>query len=1005
MMVFVSAELTASTNSSWVSRVWQADEGLPENTVVSLGQTSDGFLVAATYSGLVRFDGMQFMPFARGIMSGSPASVINAILIDGRDRLWVSRFKGGIVCVDHGRVATILSPEKGRLYPWPPQMLEDREGAVWICHGNGEVLQIKNGRERRLGVQDGLPAGGYCRLAVDGKGQLWFAQEEMVGVFRDGSFHQLVKVPVLLIAGARSGGIWICGINQLSKYTEDGSLLKITDLPTMEAGDAVIVLHEDKAGVLWIGTRFSGLFCYDGTSFAAVKTSVQTIISGIEDRDGNFWVGTRGGGLNQLKKRLIGLHTINSSMPYKAVQSVCQDTDGVLWAVVWQEGVVMRNTGDGWKPLSAADGWSINFAHCVTADPGGGVWIGTDGKGLHHWRNGAVTASFSVTNGLESWITAMFTARSGEIWIGSGSFAGQKHKIHCLKDGKVETFELPSGSGPVVALAACSPGECWMSTHAGLLLRIHDGSLTDETMVTGMARCGIWSLLATPDGSLWIGISGQGLGRLKAGRFTQCRVEQGLYDDYISQIIQDGNGRFWFAGNRGIFSVREKDLNDFMDGRISRVQSVAFGQKEGLPVLQASIDSWPRAFRGADGRLYFAMQSGVAVVNASDFKDNQNPPNVVIEKVSVNGKILATYMPDVLAAGTNSAMLLDLRSGAHLRLLPGQRQVEFVFTAPGFKRPESITFKYRLKGMDVDWIDAGVQRMVTYAQVPPGEYSFQVIARNSDGVWNEKGVTLSLTVEPYWWETIWFRVAGPLFAVVLLLGGVFLVLKRRHQHQIERLEMQQATEQERARIAADLHDDLGASLTRISVLADSDVASLQEAKGLRGSLVAIGTMARDMTRAMDEIVWAVNPRNDTLESIVHYLSDYAEDFLLPAGLRLRLDIPLQLPAWSLPSVVRHNLFLAFKEVLNNIVKHARAREVHVGLKIDPLQFRLSVCDDGCGLPAEPEPAATGNGLRNMRERMGQLGGECRLSSMPGKGTTVEFVVPVSKTFRRDSDES
>ncbi len=246
----------------------------------------------------------------------------------------------------------------------------------------------------------------------------------------------------------------------------------------------------------------------------------------------------------------------------------------------------------------------------------------------------------------------------------------------------------------------------------------------------------------------------------------------------------------------------------------------------------------------------------------------------------------------------------------------------------------------------------------------------------------ELGIPLPVT------RQAWFWLLCTLLACSLLFGAWRYV-------EYTRLRQRHAVEQERIRIARDIHDDLGTSLTRISVMADSGTADQQDQAGLRVNLAAIRAVTSDMTRAMEEIVWAINPRNDTLESMAQYLSGYAEEFLAPAGLRLRLDVPLHLPPWPLSAEVRHNLFLAFKEALNNLVKHAAAREVQVSLRIEPRRFRIIVRDDGCGLPAAPLTAQAGNGLANMRNRMAKVGGECRITGVPGQGTTVEFVALAS----------
>jgi signal transduction histidine kinase len=498
-------------------------------------------------------------------------------------------------------------------------------------------------------------------------------------------------------------------------------------------------------------------------------------------------------------------------------------------------------------------------------------------------------------------------------------------------------------------------------------MRVRQNVLTDETATVFPRACVIRCLYVTTDNSLWLGSAGQGLGRLKAGRFTQFSTEQGLPDDYLSNILSDNHGRLWFAGNRGIFSVPQKAFDDIDAGKATRVLPMVYGRNDGLQRLQASHDAWPGALRGADGRLMFAMQSGVAVVYPDEIKEEAVPPSAVIERVTVNGKTVAAY-------GT---------VGPRLRLAPGQRQVEFSFTAPSLLMPESMGFKYRLHGLDKTWVNSGARRTADYSQLVPGHYQFQVAACNSNGVWNEDAVALELVVEPYWWETTWFRVAGPLVAASLILAGVILFLRRRYTFKIERLELLRATEKERSRIAADLHDEVGSSLTKISRLA----AKRDDAE--------ISETARRVVQAMDEIVWTVNPRNDTLDSLAVYLVHYLEDFLRPAGIACEFNVALKGPEVMLSAEMRHNLFLAVKEAVNNAVKHAAPRRVRLGLALHEEALTVTVQDDGCGFM--PGAQAVGaDGLVNIRQRLAAIGGQVDITSVPGHGTTVTLQVVLNR---------
>ncbi len=328
---------------------------------------------------------------------------------------------------------------------------------------------------------------------------------------------------------------------------------------------------------------------------------------------------------------------------------------------------------------------------------------------------------------------------------------------------------------------------------------------------------------------------------------------------------------------------------------------------------------------------------------------------------------------------------------------PGHKQFEFRFTALSFAAPDRARFRYKIDGLDKDWENADTRRTAHYAHLPPNDYRFRVIACNSDGVWNTYGATLEFKVLPHFYETGWFLV----FASVLVLGCVAATVRsaatRKYRRELARLAQQHAIERDRARIAKDIHDDIGAGLTQITLL--SELAS-REPKQATSQLDRISDAARNLTRRMDEIVWAVDPQHDTLTGLVDYISAFAEDFLRTAGIRCRMDLPNSLPVLPVEAEFRYNLFLALKEALNNVIKHSHATEVWLRLRSDANSFTLIVEDNGCGFnsangearPAASDRLSSGSGLPNLKERLATIGGRCVIQSTPGHGTAVEMTV-------------
>jgi hypothetical protein len=487
---------------------------------------------------------------------------------------------------------------------------------------------------------------------------------------------------------------------------------------------------------------------------------------------------------------------------------------------------------------------------------------------------------------------------------------------------------------------------------------------------------------------LWIGSYGSGLDRFKNGHLSKVTTAEGLPNNFICGIEDDDHGNFWISSHGGIFRVAQQALADCADGRISTVNCLVYGKGDGLPSLECSGGLQPAACKLADGRICFPTSKGLVIVNSNDTKANHLPPPVVIESIVAGGRALA-YEP----AGD-----------APLKILPGQQRFKFNFTGLSFVAPEKMRFEYRLEGWEKDWVGAGDKRAAEYSYIPPGTYTFHVRACNSDGVWNEAGATATIVVLPQFWQTWWFHLVTVLLAVALVVGIVLFITRRRMRLKLERIERLQVLERERTRIAKDIHDHLGANLTRISLLSQSAHGELENPAQAASQLERIYNTSRDLTRSMDEIVWAVNPVHDTLDSLASYLGNFAQEYLVSINIRCRLDVPLHLPHWPINAEMRHNVFLAFKEALHNIVKHSGAKEVVVFLATSETGFNLAVMDNGQGFDVAmlPDRPGRGNGLKNMRQRLEKIGGLCEIHSKLGAGAEIRFFIAVPASARKNT---
>jgi signal transduction histidine kinase len=333
-----------------------------------------------------------------------------------------------------------------------------------------------------------------------------------------------------------------------------------------------------------------------------------------------------------------------------------------------------------------------------------------------------------------------------------------------------------------------------------------------------------------------------------------------------------------------------------------------------------------------------------------------------------------------------------LPTEAALKLGPVRQRVDFAFSAPAFSAPENVHFRHRLEGYDGEWTEAGPQRSASYARLPAGSYRFLVEARNSDGVWSERPAALAVVIAPFYWQTWWFQ----LFAVAGFTAVTAFVVRRvshqRLQRNVRELRQQMALEKERARIARDLHDDAGNRLTRVLLLSKLALREREHPERTAAHLTQLSDAAREANAALDEVVWAVNPHNDTLPELAERLAQFANELCQPAGIACVLELPPQIPERNVPTDVRHNLFLAAKEAIHNAVQHAQANEVRFRVEVSDTKLVMTVADNGRGLRSGGSERGE-DGLRNLRARMEEIGGRLEIESTSGAGTRLVFSYP------------
>jgi signal transduction histidine kinase/ligand-binding sensor domain-containing protein len=833
---------------------------------------------------------------------------------------------------------------------------------------------------------------GVVATAKDGSGRLWVTSGGKLALLTSGRLELLTGTNgdnpygsyVQGICASHDGGLWVVGDNEVRKF--NGRQMT-EDRGANPCNGTVVTMIETSKGTLAMGTSMDGLYLLRGNRTVLHFNQASGFPNDwirclAEDREGTLWVGVGSMGLTALRQGKVETLKSPDRWQGRAVLSAAIARDGAIWATTEGAGLY-RFLNNEWKNYGESSGLSNMYVWSVSQDAQGRIWASTWGGGIFLQQGERFIRPPGLEN-VEVPMAATLQTADGVTWIGSASGLIRYQNGAVTWFGEKDGLKVPD----VRAIAQAADGTIWFGMLGGGLGRLRNGVVKQFQKSDGLSSDYVQSLKMDPDGTLWIGTYGSGLDRFKDGRFSRITTAAGIPSNFICAIEEDERGTFWISSHHGIFRVAKKSLDDCADGKSATVECLTYGEGDGLPSVQCSGGLQPAVGKLADGRICFATSMGLAIVDPADTKVNQLPPPVVIEDILVNGRLLSRG-----GAGLT----------APLKIPPGQQRFEFHFTGLSFVAPEKMQFEYQLEGWDSDWMKTGSdKRVAEYSYIPPGRYTFRVRASNSDGVWNETGASFALVVLPHFWQTWWFEVVTALAAIVLVTCIVWFISRRRLHRKLENVQRQQAIERERTRIAKDIHDHLGANLTRISLLSQSAQGELENPRHAATQLERIYDTSRELTRSMDEIVWAVNPQHDTLDSLASYLGNFAQEYLTSLHIRCRLEVPLHLPHWPITAETRHNIFLAFKEALHNVVKHSGATEVFVFLTLTDDAVTLVLRDNGKGFDPEaviPRPGR-GNGLKNMRQRLEKIGGRCTVQSRPGAGAEISFLVNILAEARK-----
>ena len=995
-------------------KAWSMTEGLPHPSVTALAQTRDGYLWIGTLAGLVRFDGVQFKVFTPENCPELPRSRIGRLFEGADGTLFITTERGGgLVALRDGKfeqllgsgnekdeIAAILNmasgnslfvARSGALWQWasgrfsaistnrdfypvsPRHVCEDDQGRVWMISGVDEARRLvcfAGGQVQPVTLPGDLAGSRVLAIAKDAGGQIWLGTSRGLAVLRGDRFEP-VELPELAanfklkdLVASSDGGLWVCGANNWQRKFHAGRWVgaasQISGVQT-----SLGLLGEDRWGNLCFGLYPEGFVTVSPEGTVRKLDPQQglpgtTVSSYLADREGNEWLGLDGG-LVRLQPRRVSI--LGESLSTTRVYSICEDHAGNIWVGTSSAGIYRFNgtnvTRFGPSEIPLTEVWSI------FEDSRSNLWVGTSSYGVYQFRDDKFVSMFDRSR-ISDRVNVIQEDRQGRIWF--GHWGG----LACYADGQLTRVAMPwlSDDYEVVAIASDRQNRLWLGTKGAGLLCLQDGKFSAYTTTNGLQSNLAWSLFVDHNDALWIGTADGGLSCLRDGKLVNFTTRDGLADHTVCHVVEDYTGRFWFSSPHGVFSVRRAVLEAFMRGESKTISCTTYSQSDGMLSAACTCAFQPSGCMTRDGRLLFPTLKGVAVVRPDAAVFDTLTPPVFIEEVAIGEQVHELSGPATLTAP------------------PGQSRLEIRYTALNFSAPEKVRFRHRLAGLDSAWVNSGAERVVDYTYLPHGRYQFEVQACNNDGLWSPQSASIELIILPHFWQTWWF------IGAALLAGGFGIGLtvrwleKNKARRRLERAQQARLVELERARIARDFHDDIGSDLAHVIVLSELLKGDYAQPKEIEANATMIGNTARKAVHGLRTIIWAANPRNDTLDSLMQYISHYSFEFCEAAALTCRLDLPTEVPALALIAEVRHNLFMVVKEALHNVLKHGHASEVRLSLKLHEGHLELRVEDNGRGFNLKSATPSQRSGLANMRHRMEAIGATLIIESSPDTGTSI-----------------
>jgi ligand-binding sensor domain-containing protein/signal transduction histidine kinase len=956
------------------------DNGLPQNGVRSIAQTPDGYLWFTTFDGLVRFDGVKFTVFDKNNTKGIAGNRFSTLHAEPDGTLFAGTEESGLTVYQNGNFKTLTTADglpSNVIYPFR----RDTKGEFFVVTAAGNCY-IRDGKIIPAG-QIEVPNNNFSFLSP--KGDLWF--------YKDNSIHQItpdkltvnyaIKIdhPSEMLSGIKpfedsKDNLWFGDLSGIY-ILKNGAFSKLTEKDGVPPKTLLTPFVEDEDGGIWFSsgwgsTRelglvryFQGEFSNWGTDAGLSNLQIKEIF---KDREGSIWVSTDKG-LNHLRKQFITSYPTDSELPRKEVYPLLQAKNGDIYIGTTEGLSVYRNGKFSALDLRNKLGDKISVT-ALFEDEKQRLWIGAVGD-LHVLENGKLRQFQEL---FQKTVWAIKNDRAGNIWV-----ASEKGLFKFRDDQVIAKYTTAEGlpSDDVKVIHEDRSGTLWFGTYGGLV-KFDGVKFTLFTTENGLAGNRVRSIYEDEKDVLWIGTYDSGLSRLVDGKFVNYTVENGLFNNGVFQILEDRKNNFWISCNKGIYRVNRRELEDFADGKISKVNSIAYGKTDGMRNTEANGGRQPAGLKTADGRLWFPTQDGVSVVNPAEVPFNPNPPPVKIENVLID------------------RTATDFQDG--IRLQANENNLEIRYTGISFIKPEQVKFRYRIEGLGENWTDVRNIREVYFPSLPAGEYTFHVIAANSDGVWNEEGAKLKIFVNAPFWKKNWFIALATLL-VILIIILIFKLrereLKRRQMIQQEfSRKLLESQESERKRIASEMHDSLGQYLLAIKNWAMFGLNSLPEKDAAREYLTEVSETSSLAIEEVREIAHNLRPYQLERLGLTNTLEYMFKNLKNSAALRFFYEIEQIDGFLSKPDEIV--FYRIVQECLNNVIKHSHAANAWLSVKLKDNLIEFICRDDGHGFDFETaqNSSKSGLGLNGIAERVKILKGEYNIESEIEKGTKV--IVRVGK---------